>query len=104
LEQRTRGSSSFKAEGGHAVGREVAVEHQGTGVHPWVAMAWPEVVHGISAMCAGRPAVAAVPTMVNDAARKEAAWMENDEVGLLVVLVRVGKPGARKATAIAALP
>ena len=78
----------MKAEGGHADGRGVAVEHQGTNVHPWVASAQPEMVRGIPATCAGRLAVAAVPTMANDATRKEAARMENDEVGLLVALAR----------------
>ena len=64
------------------------MEHQGTGMHPWVSLARPKVVHGISSKYAGRPAVAIVPTMANDAAGKEAAWMENDEVGLLVALAR----------------
>ena len=57
-------------------------------LHPHLILAPPETVCCILAMCAGRLAAAAVPAMANDAAGKEAARMENDEVGLLVVLPR----------------
>ena len=53
-------------------------------LHPHLILAQPETVCCISATCAGRPAAAAMPAMANNAAGKEAAWMENDEVGLLV--------------------
>ena len=50
LEQRRRGYSPVKAEGGHAGGRGVVVEHQGTSMHPWVALARPEIALGGVAM------------------------------------------------------
>ena len=66
----------------------VVVEHPRTGAHPWVASTRSKTVRGILTTCTGRPAVVAVPAMANDAAGKEAARMENDEVGLLVALGR----------------
>ena len=69
-------------------GGEEAPRLGGRRLHPRLILAQPETVHGVPTMCAGRPAAAAMPAMANDAAGKEAAWMENDEVGLLVVLPR----------------
>ena len=53
MEQRMHGCSLVKAEGGHAGGQGVAVEHQGTSAHPWVASARPKTVLGGVAMRIG---------------------------------------------------
>ena len=60
----TRGSSPLKAEGGHAVGRGVAMEHQGTGAHSWVALDQPETALGGTA-CACAMRRGGAPAMAN---------------------------------------
>ena len=46
MEQRRRCCSPVKAEGGHADSQGVAMEHQGTGAHPWLASAQSEMALG----------------------------------------------------------